>query len=248
MVVSGAPALKPNVSRFDEDVRRGGSYAYTAERLSSRLANGRISDEVANLYPFASKRVLDLGCGDGTYTQEFVARGASEVVGIDPAAAAVAMASDRAGQAGLATRLRFETGDIYDSDLPRRMGRFDCVVLRGVLHHLSDPERGVRCAAALADTVIILEPNGYNPVVKILESVSRYHIEHEERSFSGRRIRSWVRRAGLRVEAHRHFNLVPFFCPDWAARLCRAAEPIVERIPPLRAVGCGQYVVVASRT
>jgi SAM-dependent methyltransferase len=191
--------------------------------------------------------VLDLGCGDGTYTSEFVAHGAREVVGIDPAPAAVAMASDRACQAGLEGRLRFEVGDIYDPDLPRRMPGFDCVVVRGVLHHISDPERGILCAAAVAETMIIVEPNGYNPVVKILEKVSRYHVEHEERSFSGRRIRSWLRRAGLQVQCHRHFNLVPFFCPDWATRLCRAAEPIIERIAPLRAVGCGQYIVRASR-
>jgi 2-polyprenyl-3-methyl-5-hydroxy-6-metoxy-1,4-benzoquinol methylase len=45
--------------------------AYTAES-SAQLANARISQSIAESYDFSGKRILDLGCGDGTYTLEFL--------------------------------------------------------------------------------------------------------------------------------------------------------------------------------
>lgn len=60
--------IKDNVHRFDDDVRKTGSYVYTNEKLSSKLANARISESLGKNYEFSGKRILDLGCGDGTYT------------------------------------------------------------------------------------------------------------------------------------------------------------------------------------
>ena len=104
--------IKDNVRRFDDDVRRTGSYAYTAEKLSSTYANSRISECIAASYPFSGKRVLDLGCGDGTYTLEFPSLGAKEVLGIDPAEVAVEAANRKAKEAGLGEIVRFEVGNI----------------------------------------------------------------------------------------------------------------------------------------
>ena len=39
--------------------------------------------------------------------------------------------------------------------------------------------------------MFVIEPNGYNPVLKVLEKVSRYHIEHEERSFFPATLHAW---------------------------------------------------------
>ena len=246
--MTDAPKMvKENVSRFDEDVRRTGSYAYTSDKLSSRYAKQRIGRAIANAFPFEGKRVLDLGCGDGAYSLEFFNHGAASVLGIDPAAAAVQSAARRAQAAGLGERAQFEVGNIYDLDAQLAGREFDCVVLCGVLHHLPDPARAVTCAARLAPVMLILEPNGYNPVLKMLERFSRYHVEHEERSFLPGTLRSWVRDAGMRVSASTHLNLVPMLCPDWMARICRLAEPVVERVPGVRELGCGQCLIVAQR-
>jgi ubiquinone/menaquinone biosynthesis C-methylase UbiE len=239
--------IKDNVYRFDEDVKKTGSYAYTAEKLSAKLANSRISKSIVKSYNFEGKRVLDLGCGDGTYTLDFPSFGAIEVLGIDPAEVAVEAANHKAKNLGLGSIVRFEAGNIYD--LKKQIGNrhFDCVVLRGVLHHLPDPKKAISRISSLAKTLIILEPNGYNPVLKILEKFSRYHIEHEERSFLPGTIRSWCKSAGMDVASVEHLNLVPMFCPDWMANLCQKVEPVVEKIPVLREVVCGQCVIVASR-
>jgi SAM-dependent methyltransferase len=239
--------VKDNVSRFDEDVRRTGSYAYTAEKLSSRYANKRISDGIRAAYSFHGKRVLDLGCGDGTYSVEFFDFGADTVLGIDPAQVAVEAANKRAQAMGISDRAHFEVGNIYDLGPQLENREFDCVVLRGVLHHLPDPAKAVACVAPLAETLVILEPNGFNPVLKILERFSTYHIEHEERSFFSGTLKNWVNTAGMKVTHTSHFNLVPMFCPDWMARGCKAVEPLVEHIPLVREVGCGQCLIVAQR-
>jgi 2-polyprenyl-3-methyl-5-hydroxy-6-metoxy-1,4-benzoquinol methylase len=238
--------IKRNVSRFDEDVRQSGSYAYTAEQLSARLANGRISRAIATAFDFRDKTVLDLGCGDGAYTVEFAGFGVRKIVGVDPAAAAIDAARKRASLLGVEHQVCFEVGNIYALEPILATTQFDCIVLRGVLHHLPDPARAIAGLAGFSGTVIVLEPNGYNPVLKLIEKFSRYHIEHEERSFSPTLIRSWLSAAGLHAETTRLINLVPFFCPDWMARGLRLVEPGVEPIPLLRAIVCGQCLIVAQ--
>ncbi|ADP19602.1 methyltransferase domain protein 11 [Achromobacter xylosoxidans A8] len=239
--------VKDNVARFDEDVRRTGSYAYTAEKLSAKYANRRISESISSSYDFKGKRVLDLGCGDGTYSVEFIAHGAQLVLGIDPASMAVESANKRSHEMDIADKVSFEVGNIYDLGPLLGDRQFDVVVLRGVLHHLPDPKKAIDCVSSIAPTLVILEPNGYNPVLKLLERFSRYHIEHEERSFSGATLKGWATSAGMTVRKVEYTNLVPMFCPDWMARLCKGLEGIVERLPLVREIGCGQCTIVATR-
>lgn len=236
---------KKNVSQFDDDVRRTGSYAYTAERLSARYANARLSEAIAESFDFSGKRVLDLGCGDGAYTLEFASLGVAEVVGIDPAEVAIGAANEKAKRLGIDSKVKFEVGNIYTLGSYLAGGRFDCIVLRGVLHHLPDPEKAIGNLAGFKGTIIVLEPNGNNPVLKLLEKYSKYHIEHEERSFVPSLIKRWLTTSGFRVVSTRLINLVPFFCPNWMARILRVVEPLVERLPFVRDIACGQTIIVA---
>lgn len=239
------PSVKENVSRFDADVAATGSYAYTTEKLSAKLANARISEAFRASYDFTGKRVLDLGCGDGTYTLDFPAWGAAEVLGIDPAEIAVEAGKRKAAAANLSDKVSFQTGNIYDLKSAIGDRRFDIIVLRGVLHHLPDAKKAIAAIAPFADAILIMEPNGYNPVLKVLEKVSRYHIEHEEQSFLPGTIESWFRAAGMRIERKSHVNLVAMFCPDWFAKTCKAFEPLMEKIPVAREIACGQLILVA---
>nr|VFK07998.1 MAG: 2-polyprenyl-3-methyl-5-hydroxy-6-metoxy-1,4-benzoquinol methylase [Candidatus Kentron sp. LPFa]VFK25770.1 MAG: 2-polyprenyl-3-methyl-5-hydroxy-6-metoxy-1,4-benzoquinol methylase [Candidatus Kentron sp. LPFa] len=239
--------IKKNVSKFDGDVRETGSYGYTTDRLSARLANNRISDEIAQSYDFSRKKVLDLGCGDGAYTLEFLSLGVREIIGVDPAGIAIDAANIKAKKLGLDALVKFEVGNIYALDSYINDNRFDCIVLRGVLHHLPDAARAIAGLTTFNGTIIVLEPNGNNPVLKLIERFSRYHIAHEERSFSPSLIFSWLIAAEFRVHSCRLINLIPFFCPDWMARVLRAVGPFIERVPLLRDIACGQVVIVARR-
>jgi SAM-dependent methyltransferase len=236
---------KTNVSVFNRDVVEKGFYAYTGERFSAMLANKRITEALAALYPIKGKRLLDLGCGDGTYSLELLRLGADFVVGIDPSEAAVTAASRKSDQMGFAGKARFETGNIYDLSLNEH---FDGIVLRGVLHHLPDAAKALKAVSALSDNILIMEPNGMNPVLKIIEKTSRYHIEHEEQSFLYFTIRRWLYEAGYSHCLLRLVNLVPMFCPDWMARVCKFVEPVVENFPIVRNICCGQYIILATKT
>jgi SAM-dependent methyltransferase len=238
-----APANKANVGVFDRDAAAGG-YLYTrGDRLSAVLANERQTQGILQAADFKGRRVIDLGCGDGTYTLELARRsGAAFVLGIDPAAAAIERATRSAKAA--CVECRFDVGSIYDLAVPQR---FDVAVVRGVLHHLAEPAAAVANAFRLADTVVILEPNGINPVLKLIERVSAYHREHEERSFLPTRIDAWIDAGGGRVTRRAFITFVPFFCPAALARVLKFCEPGVEALPVVRWIAAGQYLVTARR-
>jgi 2-polyprenyl-3-methyl-5-hydroxy-6-metoxy-1,4-benzoquinol methylase len=239
--------IKENVRQFDSDVLAGGSYRYTSERLSARTANARISRAVAEAFDFQGKTVLDVGCGDGAYTSEFPALGARKVLGIDPASAAVEAATIRCELMGIDKVARFAVGNIYALDRLLSEESFDCIVIRGVLHHLPDAERAISALSSYGGTLIIVEPNGSNPILKVLERYSKYHVEHEEQSFTPQLIRRWLRDAGFHDLQTTLVNLVPFFCPDWMVSPLQSLERAVEHLPLIRDLSCGQSVIVARK-
>ena len=242
--MKSAPSER-NVHRFNEDVAAFGGYEYTASgQLSCRLANRRMSDAVQQAVDLSNKRVIDIGCGDGTYSVELLEAGAASVLGIDAAEDAVTRARKLADGRG---SLRFETVSVQE--LATRRDHFDVAVIRGVLHHLDAAEAAIHDVCRIATEVVVVEPNGYNPVLKILERVSPYHVAHDEKSYPPRRLDSWFEHAGGKVVSSSYIGLVPMFCPDWMARLCKRLEPIIERIPVIRQLACAQYVqrVVVSR-
>jgi 2-polyprenyl-3-methyl-5-hydroxy-6-metoxy-1,4-benzoquinol methylase len=245
MTQQAVQTIKDNVHQFDSDVMAGGSYLYTAERLSARTSNARISRAVAEAYDFRGKAVLDVGCGDGTYTVEFPALGARKVLGVDPASVAIEAARVRADLMAMSGTVQFAVGNIYELDSILAEQAFDCIVIRGVLHHLPDAELAIRRLSGYTGTIVVVEPNGYNPILKLLERFSAYHVQHEEQSFTPRLVRAWLRRAGFHNLQTTMVNLVPFFCADWMVSPLELAERLIERLPLVRDISCGQSVIVA---
>lgn len=227
---------------FNHDVSRNGGYVYTTNnRLSSRLANGRQSRAMLGLADYADKRVLDIGCGDGTYTCELADAARPALIhGVDPAAEAIEIARAAVGD----RPLEFSVASAYD--LPFDSGSFDIAYIRGVLHHLDRPEDALREALRVAHSLVVIEPNGYNPVLKMIERLSPYHVAHEEKSYAPRVLDRWVSGHGGCVTRRQWTGLVPFFCPDWMAQVLKHVEPLVECLPGVRSVACGNYVFHAT--
>ena len=230
---------------FNEDIEKHGSYQYAKpDKPSAIYANRRFSVATIEGVNLDGKRVVDIGCGDGIYTT--VLRDetrATSILGIDPASAAIDYARTKyePGRTGLSFRAGFAR------DLVDEGQQFDVVVFRGVLHHVADPAREIADAFKLAKEVFILEPNGYNPVLKLIEKFSAYHIAHKEQSFGLHCLKSWIEAGGGEVVNSRYFCLVPFFSPLWMVKVGSALEPVIERIPLVRTVLCGQSAILARR-
>lgn len=232
----------PSLDPFKADIADNAGYRYTTNiTLSSRLANRRYTDASLAVTDFRGRRVVDIGCGDGTFTVQLVELGgAGRVTGLDPVATALPMAR---------RKIENRPVDVVGASayaLPFRNNTFDIAYVRSVLHHMSGPLDALREALRVARIVVVVEPNGYSPVLKLLERFSKYHVEHGERSYAPRRLDSWVRELGGRVEKRVFVGLVPMFCPDWMAAALKPLEPAVERIALLRNVACGQYVFSAG--
>jgi len=231
-----------DVDEFDADAARGG-YVYTRDdKLSCRLARQRHLDALLKEVDLNDRKVVDLGCGDGYMTVRLYDAGRpAAMVGIDPAPNAIAVARANQGDRDI----QFTVADAENSGLEG--DAFDIGLLVGVIHHTARPTRVIAEALRVARELVLLEPNGWSPVLKVIEKTSPYHRAHNEKSYSAKRLQYWLDAAGARVAAIRFAGLVPFFCPDLVAAGLKRLEPIVEGTPALRNVACAFTVIRAVR-
>jgi SAM-dependent methyltransferase len=95
-------------------------------------------------------RWLDVGCGNGAFTEAVIARCApDEIIGIDPSEGQLAFARARPA----VRSAQFRVGDAQA--LPFASSRFDVAVMALVLAYLSDP------ASAVAEMARVVRPGGW---------------------------------------------------------------------------------------
>lgn len=231
-----------SISAFNQDAVENQGYLYSTNApLSSQIANTRLSDVTLENIDLRDKTVLDIGCGDGVYTIELFDRApVKRMVGVDYAAKGVEIAKSKSG----IRAIEYEVQSAYS--LPYTTKSFDVAILRGVLHHLDDPIPALKEALRVATRVWVIEPNGYNPILKFLEKFSHYHIEHQEKSYLPFYLDKEIEKIGGKVLLRKWVGFVPFFCPDWMAKILKTLEPIVEAVPVIKHMGCAVYAFSAS--
>ncbi|MGA3401500.1 MAG: class I SAM-dependent methyltransferase [Acetobacteraceae bacterium] len=112
----------------------------------SQLVGGVFLDWLA---PPPGLRWIDIGCGNGAFTESIIQRCApAEVHGIDPSDAQIAFARTRPGTQGASFRI----GDAMA--LPFAASRFDAAVMALVLFFVPDPAKG------RAEMVRVTTPGG----------------------------------------------------------------------------------------
>lgn len=88
--------MEKNIKEYNKDITDYGSYLYSKNKFSSKVATKRQSDEIIRLIRkyFSRKiKILDVGCGDGEYTLEVYKRTKPRlIVGIDSAKNAISVA------------------------------------------------------------------------------------------------------------------------------------------------------------
>lgn len=90
---------------------------------------------------FRDRKCLDAGCGGGRGSIFMAQCGAAEVCGVDLSETNVRSSRKRAEQKGF-SNLRFSRQSLMD--LPFEDETFDVVWCNGVLHHIADPDCGLR--------------------------------------------------------------------------------------------------------
>lgn len=234
---------RKNVDVFDRDAETNRGYCYTkSARLSCRLATQRSTDVILATESLCNRSVVDVGCGDGFYTIRFWdAAQPKSMVGLDPAGHAIAVANTNKES----RPVKFLVGDAHQ--LPFSDNSFDVALVQSILHHDDNPKDVIREAFRVAPEIVIHEPNGNNLGLKIIEKLSRYHREHNEKSYTSSQLRHWIEESGGVIAYQRFAGFVPMFCPPVIARTMKALEPIVEALPVVSKFGCAVTVIVARR-
>jgi 2-polyprenyl-3-methyl-5-hydroxy-6-metoxy-1,4-benzoquinol methylase len=167
---------------------------------------------------------LDVGCGVGRWALE-LARLGHDVTGIDLSPRMIERAEVRAREADLACR--FEVADTANLSLHRT---FDLILCVTVLQHIMDP---AGAEAAVARLAAHLSPSGE---LVLLEAAPSLATTRCDTAIFRARTLDWyteaLRRAGLRLIAHRGVDPMPF--KKWLLPAYRQMPPLL-RLPALAA-------------
>lgn len=206
--------IKNNVNVFNQDIDFNQGYKYTTKaKFSSTVANKRLTMATLENIPSGVKSLIDIGCGDGTYTSELKQKRKDiYIAGTDVAEKAI----DHAKQIYPDIDFFISNILVQESFANRH---YDLAIIRGVLHHLSDQQKAIENTLNFADYMLIIEPNGNNPVLKYIEKHSIYHLEHEEQSFTTIQLKSWCENAGWQISLIKYVGFVPYFFPTFMSKI-----------------------------
>jgi 2-polyprenyl-3-methyl-5-hydroxy-6-metoxy-1,4-benzoquinol methylase len=151
-----------------------------------------------------SKRIFDLGCGNGALAAE-LAKCGYDVTGVDPSESGIKHARRAHPQ------LQFDVGSCYDN-LAKRYGRFPVVLCVGVIEHVYSPRSLVACIDSLLDdngvTIILAPYHGY--LKNLALSLTGRMDTHFTAQWEHGHIKFWSRKTlGAFLETH-GFSIIEF--------------------------------------
>lgn len=236
-----------NTASFNKDIKNNGRYQYTNfNKYSAYIATKKQSDEIVKLlkeYTSKNINILDVGCGDGTFTFEILkAVNPKKITGFDYVKSAICVANS-AIQSKAKDKIKFLYGDVYNAHKMFKKNSFEVIIIRGVLHHLDKPEQAIKSLRNLSNKVIVLEPNGFNPILKLIENISPYHVQHGEKSYWPPTINRWFVDNGFQIRKQQFFSIVPYFCPKIIVKLLKLIEPAMEKVPFIKLFYCGANLI-----
>lgn len=236
-----------SIQMFDKDIKKEGKYQYTNfQKYSAYIATKRQSEELIKLLKentIDNPKILDVGCGDGTFTFEILNNvHPKEILGFDRVRSAIEVATNSISKENK-RKITFKFGNVYNANKMFKPNSFDIIVVRGVLHHLYGPQKAIKSLSIVSDKIIVLEPNGFNPILKVIERLSQYHRQHEEKSYWPPTLNKWFEDFGFIPKKQTFFGIVPYFCPKVIAETLRFIEPFMESLPLIKRFYCGTNLI-----
>jgi ubiquinone/menaquinone biosynthesis C-methylase UbiE len=152
------------------------------DRLRETIESVEFSNRLHEYADFKSKRVLDVGSGNGYVLSRYAQQGA-RVDGVDITPKAIELCQQRFAHAGLAGNFQVARAE----ELPFDDAAFDCVCSMGVLHHVTDTER------AVAEIHRVLKPGGRLVVMFYHRNSAQYQFKYRlVHLFTGRTMQELV--------------------------------------------------------
>ena len=124
---------------LDRDLQYSCAYFPTPDTGLDEAQEAKKRHIAAKLLLQPGMRVLDIGCGWGGMALYLARTTGVRVTGITLSAEQLAVARERAEQAGLGDRVRFELRDYREMDGREMNGRFDRIVSVGMFEHVGVP-------------------------------------------------------------------------------------------------------------
>lgn len=201
------------------------------EQLSEAVRYYRWFADVVS--PWVGRRVLDIGCGHGNVTVNFLDRPYVRGIDIEPSYLEHIQKRFAAHK-----NFRVEAGDVMDPLTAQRLGqdRFDTVIAFNVLEHIAPDLRAAK------NIFTILEPGGHFimlvPAFAWLMSPYDHAVGHCRR-YTKTSARALLAGAGFSVVRAQYFNALGALGWLWTYKLLKKDEPgegavkILEFLVPL---------------
>ncbi|MDH7502951.1 MAG: methyltransferase [Verrucomicrobiota bacterium] len=197
-VKTGRP-VPPDVE--DQRLRRD---ALAFSRAMAASGSIQAAETAAKIDLQSAQRMLDIGGGPGVYAIAFARRWPELHVTVIDCAEAIAVARDNVKKAKLAAQITTLIGDAFEADLG---GPYDFVLLSNVVHQYC-PEWNMRLIERAAQALapggklavkdFVLRNSRTGPVGASLFAINMLVNTPGGDCYSGKEIRDWMRRAGLR--------------------------------------------------
>lgn len=121
----------------------------------AEMIEGPVREALELVGPDAT--ALDLACCEGWFSHRLLEWGAGRVVGVDIREQSIRRAELVRDHFGIAPeRLSFRRADVFELD-PNDLGRFDVVLVLGLVYHLEHPAEALRRARALTCSLCVIE-------------------------------------------------------------------------------------------
>jgi SAM-dependent methyltransferase len=188
---------------------------------------------------FEGKRVLEIGCGTGNFTEKFAESGADIIaVDISPDLLKIAKSKNLLSEKVTFLEKRFEDCDVD--------GPFDAVIGSSILHHLDLIPALDKMFSLLkpSGSISFAEPNFLNPQIFLERKFRRFFpsVSPDETAFISWQLRNDLKRCGFERVRIEPFDWLHPATPKFLIKFVSNLGHVAERIPGIKNCAGSLYI------